>query len=140
MCNEFEEFLRAAGAWLSTGSLRVLPRRAVVDEVLPEQPMLPVCQGPRSWPPGQESGPYPPSGQAGRGHPDAQSECSLPHAVSRVRLLMSIGIAVGSQAGQSQPNPLPRGGQATRSGWMNRNTSTTSRPAAAAAAESHRLH
>ncbi len=61
---------------------------------LPVSAAFPVCQpardhGRHCHAPGQESGPYPPSGQAGRGHPDpafwigAQSECSLPHAVSR---------------------------------------------------------
>ncbi len=75
---------------------------ASVGVELPVSAAFPVCQPARDHgvgaghrlprhchAPGQESGPYPPSGQDGRGHPDpafwigAQSECSLPHAVSR---------------------------------------------------------
>ncbi|QIG04736.1 hypothetical protein GTK47_04985 [Proteus sp. ZN5] len=61
--------------------------------------------------PGQESGPYPPSGQDGRGHPDpafwigAQSECSLPHAVSRRCVCRAIPRLSAFPLGQGADQP-----------------------------------
>nr|QWP89363.1 hypothetical protein IHCLGBEB_00166 [Escherichia coli] len=97
---------------------------ASVGVELPVSAAFPVCQPARDHgvgaghrlprhchAPGQESGPYPPSGQDGRGHPDpafwigAQSECSLPHAVSRAVCIIEQSTAQRVSAGSRRRPP-----------------------------------
>ncbi len=97
---------------------------ASVGVELPVSAAFPVCQPARDHgvgaghrlprhchAPGQESGPYPPSGQDGRGHPDpafwigAQSECSLPHAVSRRCVCRAIPRLSAFPLGQGADHP-----------------------------------